>query len=191
MLKEKFHKVHFKYSYVWIVIVLRLLAAFYIYFNPLRGFIWTMLIDWWDCYFFKHRARMSWQEYHELDKYLDWVSYLVMLVTSVRYGSFVILFALLLFRLIGQALFLKKKKTIYFLLFPNMFEMAFLWFVILKGLFNVSGSDWIWLIILFVVKELQEIYLHYLWPRYLKTKGYPKWLQRLGYEDHYIWKKDA
>jgi hypothetical protein len=181
----KFHRSHFKEISVWLVIFTRILFALYILINPLWGFIWTTVFDHFDSYILKHKEGMSWWEYHMLDKYLDWVSYITMLIAGFQYGVIYILVALLAFRLVGQLMFMRTRKTIYFLLFPNLYEMAFLWFVLVqKVLFYDGGglSQSVWLFILFIVKETQEAWLHFIWPNYLKKNGYPKIMQKIGFE---------
>lgn len=185
-----FHKSHFRLWYVWVVIFVRFLTGVYILINPLAGLVSMFIADYFDAYFLKHLAKMSWVEYHRLDKYLDWTNYIFMIIVAFQYGYGSTLIGWLLFRLIGQLIFLKTRKAYIFLVFPNFFEFAFLWYVVVVGILKFDGAGiptWIWLTSLFILKELQEIWLHFIWPRYLKKNGYPHFLNKLGYEKVIIW----
>jgi len=185
-----FHKNHFKLTSVWIMIFIRLAAGLYLFVNPLWGFFWFLMADFWDAYIFKHKARMSWREYHTLDKNIDWFGYFCMFAVGVRAGYFFPLIYWLIFKLVGQIIFIKTHKTFYFIFFPNIFEMMFLWYVVLVGQLGFDG--WgkpfsFWFILSVAIKEVQEIWLHFLWPNYLRKFGYPKFLHKFGYEKEIEW----
>lgn len=185
-----YHRNPYSIPSVWFIIVIRLFAALYILINPLWGFILATFFDYWDAYVFKNIAKMSWFEYHRLDKYLDWISYVSMLIVGSIRGYFLPLLLLLSFRFIGHMVFLKKKDTKYFVLFPNLYEIAFIWLVIISELFKFEGLGFeygLWLLALFIVKEVQEMWLHLIWPTYLRENGYPPVLRKLGYTSKVEW----
>lgn len=166
-------------SIIWIVIAARVSAAVYIYFNPLWGFILTLLFDLSDSMLVTRTVKPDRMSYNKLDKSLDWVGYFFMLLTGIKFGIFWPLFLLLAFRLAGQILFVRTKSERFFILFPSFFEATFVWLVLM------DGKNLIWLIILLAIKESQEISLHYFFPLYLKKNGgYPKLVKKLGWDSY-------
>jgi hypothetical protein len=190
LLNDKF-KIYLKYPLVWVAILSRIFAAAYIYFNPLWGWILSMIFDCTDWWLLKRKpVNVNIEEYHELDKILDNFTYIVMLITGIKYGVFFILSLFFVYRLIGYYLYTKTKKVSYFVLFPNFFEMMFVWFVIFRiyGITNNMSEIqyWGWFIFMLILKEGHEIFLHLFWnqkvmPKWEKS-GYPRFLRRLGYD---------
>ncbi len=175
------------FSGVWLVIFLRLSAAVYILLDPLWGAVAAITFDWLDAYILIHRLDFNRHEYHLVDKNLDWIAQTAMLISGINHGWGQALLALFLFRLIGQWFFLKTGKVIYFVFFPNFFEAAFLWLVAARTIPAVARLSFLQLMwglgMALVLKQLHEIYLHFIWPRQLirlKKTGYPRWLQFLG-----------
>ena len=91
---------------VVIVVVFRILAAIYIFFNIFWGFLVTLVFDFIDAYFLRQKAKLSWNRYQLVDKALDIIPYSVMLIVSIKYGVFSFLLLLFIYRLIGEILFL-------------------------------------------------------------------------------------
>lgn len=110
-------------SFVWnplslIVILARVASALYILVSPVWGYIWTVLFDYIDAIVFLHVQGISRRQYHYVDKNLDFVYFAVMLVVDSKYGLFIPLSLLLLYRLIGQYLYLQTHKITTFIFFP-------------------------------------------------------------------------
>lgn len=176
---------------IFTVIFLRIAAAILIIFNPFLGFILTLVFDFIDAYFLKHLFKMPWSEYHRLDKYVDWFTYICMFYVGVGVGYFWSLGFWLLVRFCGQVAYMYTKRTEYFILFPNFFEVAFLWLVVLKErpyFSNNTTPETTWLLFLFLIKVIQELWIHLFWPKYLKKNGYPKFLHKIGYERKIVWR---
>lgn len=175
--------------YIWLTVVLRLGAAAYIFFQPLAGMLASFFMDWFDSYLLIQRAGISRAKYHELDKNLDQVWSVVMLIAGWNTPYRMVLVVLYLYRLLGHAAFLLSHDIHVFLFFPNVFEFAFFWFVALVpwiGTFSVHNS-WLILILLTMLKLVQEVSLHYIWParlRYMKKhwNGYSPALRVLGWK---------
>ncbi len=177
---------------VLVVTFVRLVAALSLFYWPLWGFVVVVLLDWFDSYIVIHRLGFSRVEYQRWDKLVDWASQLVMVVMGSMHGLGVAMILLLLYRLIGHFVFIKTGNTKYFILFPNLIEPAFLWWVALPTFTSWSGftaviDDTTGLFILFVLKEIHEVVVHLGSPwaiRKLKQRGgYPPWMRRLGFHN--------
>ena len=174
--------------FIWFTVILRLIAAGTILFQPLYGMLASFFMDWFDAYLLIQRAGISREAYHTLDKNLDEVWALVMLAVGLATPYRIILTILFLFRLIGHGIYLMTNDTRVFLFFPNVFEFAFFWFVALApwvGTYSVSRFMET-LLILTVLKVIQELSLHWIWParlRYMKKHwhGYSPFLRFFGW----------
>ncbi len=163
----------FKKPLVIITLLLRLLAAFYILFDPFWGILISMLVDTFDNQFLMRRAGMSRDYYEIFDKRVDWVTYIIMLYVASFTDVFGILLVLLAFRFIGWVLFEKTKNERYLVYFPNFYELAFFAFVSINYQFGVDFTNnlYIWLII-FVVQIAREYLLHIYWPVRLGDRSF-------------------
>jgi len=180
-------------DHIWInpfvigVIVLRIAGALSMFWFPWWGLMVTYIFDFYDCYFLIQKAGYTREKYHALDKWLDWVCYAVEYCIAVWFGLAPLFTVLLLWRFIGQYLFIKTKNTLYFLLTPNIFEIAYMWLVAarLEHITDKISSMLYWNIFIFLicVKIVQEIWVHYFWPWYLKRYGFPSWVKHLGYHN--------
>ena len=156
---------------VWAVTGVRFLAALYILINPLWGLIWSVIFDILDAQVLIHFLGITRGEYHVWDKNVDWFAYITEFLLAIQYGLYLPFFLLLFWRFAGQFMFMRTERTIYFALFPNFFEMAFLWLVVFHPI--ISPFDfhvfhpWGWLIVFLIVKEFHEIGLHYIWPKFM------------------------
>lgn len=180
-----------KNTTVKIVFWIRIFIPLYILINPFVGFVLTCLADYFDAYFIKHREGYTWHEYHTIDKALDWVSYIFMFISGVISGVAGQLFFWMLFRFVGQIVVSKSKKTWYFILFPNIFEFVFVWYVVIGSYFHFEISSvpfWLWMSTVITLKEIQEIWIHYYWPNRVRRYGYPKFLHVFGYQKKPGWK---
>jgi hypothetical protein len=163
-----------------IIVLLRVSAALSMFFWPLLGFVLVLSMDFIDGYILKHRVGFSPEQYHRIDKPLDWFDYTVMLIIGLRIEFSLLLIMFFIFRLVGQVFYMRSKNPRYFILFPNLFEIVYLWIIALK---NYSVALTVFIVIF---RLLEELYIHEVLPRYLQKKGeYPKFMHRLGYGDKF------
>lgn len=162
-----------KHPIVWMVTIARLLIALYIFINPLWGVIWSMVADWVDSQVLIHGIGVTRPQYQLWDKNVDWFAYVVELSVAASYGLYLPFFLLLFWRFLGQFMFLKTHKRWMFVFFPNFFEIAFLWLILFYPQqtmqVRITGNAGMWLFLLIVAKEINEIGLHFLLPKH------PEW----------------
>jgi len=168
-------------SIINFIVLLRVLSAFLIIISPLWGFLVFEFIDYWDAHFFINVAKTKWSYYQKLDKRLDVLGFLAMVLVGLTYGVFGFLLSLLIFRLIGQLLYEIVKKQLVLTAFPNLIEVFYIWFILLE-----SSNQFV-LMFLFAVKLIQEGFLHYFWPEYLRKNGYPAIIQAFGVKNKINW----
>lgn len=181
----------FRKLVVWGVIVARTFTGILIFFQPLNGFIWFSIVDFWDAYFLQHMAGMSWRTYQKLDKKLDWFGYTSMLLVGIRFGIASMVIPFFLFKLLGQIVFMFFKQQKVFLFFPNLLEAIFLWAVIFP-LIGWSGGHFSLvfdqtLLMLFALEIVKEFFLHIFWPNHLKKNGFPNYLRIFGIGKEVNW----
>ncbi len=163
-----------------LIIILRVFAALSMFFWPVLGFVFVLTMDFVDGYILKHRCGFSPEPYHRIDKPLDWFDYVVMLIVGLRIEFSILLIIFFIFRLVGQFFYMKTKNPRYFIVFPNLFEIVYLWIVVLK--FHSIALT----VFIVIFRLLEELYIHDVLPNYLQKKGeYPKFMQRLGYRDKF------
>ncbi|MBI3342903.1 hypothetical protein HY032_01990 [Candidatus Gottesmanbacteria bacterium] len=159
-----------KHPAVWSVTIARLLIALFIFANPLWGLILSVIADWIDKHILMFTTGITLSQYQLWDKNVDWFAYVVELSVATTYGLYLPFFLLLFWRFIGQFMFLRTHKRWIFILFPNYFEVAFLWLVVFhqrKFTIDISTDPAsFWLVVLLVAKQIHEIYLHYILPTY-------------------------
>jgi len=169
-----------------IVVIMRILAGVYIFFDVFWGYFLTTLFDYLDSYVFREKAKMSWHTYQFVDKAIDLIPYSIMLVVSIQSDVFLFLLILFIYRLVGEILFFTTKKTWYLVLFPNFFNVSFALFIVLQEIgidFRVvSLKHLIFLFYIYFFQLYTEIWLHYVWPQYIKEHGYPPLIKKLGYK---------
>lgn len=181
----------FRKLVVWGVVVARIFTGILIFFQPLNGFIWFSIVDFWDAYFLQHMAGMSWMTYQKLDKKLDWFGYVSMLLVGIKFGIASMVIPFFLFKLLGQIVFMFFKQQKVFLFFPNFLEAIFLWAVIFP-LMGLSGRHLSLvfdqtLLALFALEIVKEFFLHVFWPNYLKKNGFPNYLRIFGIGKEVNW----
>lgn len=155
---------NFKLIFFRTVVLLRILAALFILLNPLWGLIISWILDYFDSYVWVQYAKMSWDEYRVFDKRIDLFGYLMMLFVSFAHPAFFMLYMLLIYRFVGYLLFLYTRNKSIFLVFPNLFEVFFIWQIILPAYFGLdlaSINAVYFLILLIVAKEIQELWINY------------------------------
>lgn len=162
-------------------VLLRLTAAGLIFFYPLLGMLSSFFLDWFDSYLLIQKAGISRKQYHMIDKNIDQVWSIVMLIVGFMTPYSLVLAGLFLFRLLGHIFYLNTRDTRVFLFFPNVFEFAFFWFVACSQPYSHQA-----LILLTLLKLVQEVSLHWIWPARLRSMkkhwhGYSPWLRALGW----------
>lgn len=159
----------FTHPIVITMIVLRILAALYIFLSPLWGFIWSLILDTIDGPIVIFGAKLKRYEYHVWDKYIDLITYVAELWISTRYGLFLPFFLLFFYRFLGSYMFIRNHEEVMYVLFPNLFEAAFAWLVIFYphpvpvDIYHISS--WHWLGAFLILKLMWETSLHYVWPK--------------------------
>ncbi len=173
---------------IWLTVLLRLGAALSILFLPFAGMVASFFMDWFDAYLLIQRAGISREQYHTLDKNLDQVWSVVMLVAGFTTPYRTLLVVLFVYRLVGHAVYVWRDDTRVFLFFPNVFEFAFFWFVALAPWLASFSAHNLWdvLAVLTGMKLVQEVSLHYIWPARLRSMkqhwhGYSPVLRALGW----------
>ncbi|MBI2103605.1 hypothetical protein HYT59_01215 [Candidatus Woesebacteria bacterium] len=168
------------------VAVVRILSALTIFINPFWGFWIYATVDVFDSFFLFYWARISLGEYHLIDKYLDWIGYIVMIIVSIKLMAFPLLLALFLLRLFGQIVFLVTREDKYFIFFPNFFEFSFAYVVFLeaRGINLLSTKLEYYLIysVILLIQIIREVGLHLWWPRYWRKNGNPEFMRDLGFK---------
>ena len=164
-------RVHIQTTLSWhpltiATLLIRVSLALYILVHPLWGFLWSMVFDYLDSQILIHVVRMNRMTYQRWDKCVDWCAYATQLVVAARYGFFVPFLFLFLYRFVGFVGFMRTNKRVYFIFFPNLFDMAFLWMLLFS-----PATPWVWLALLFFAKEVHEFILHYWWPHADPTEG--------------------
>jgi hypothetical protein len=133
---------------------------------------------------------MTRETYYRVDKIFDWIAYISMFIVGIRYGYGWILLFFLIYRLIGQSLNYLLENGSLFIFFPNFFEVVFLWLMVGRHFnFDLFSIKYIlWLIPLFVAKEIQEFWIYFIWPAHLHRHGYPTILKIFGQQKKVTWK---
>ncbi len=127
---ENAKKVQPYLSFVYLLVFLRVVSAFLIFFAVVPVSIFQFILDWIDGEFYK-RARFRKHTYQMWDKILDyyWYVFIMLFLLADKPPHAMVFIFLFVFRTIGQALFFITRKQIYFFLFPNIFEILFFVFV--------------------------------------------------------------
>ena len=147
----------------YLVVLLRIIAAPLVFISPLIAIILSVFLDIIDgdlaC------LVISKNKYEEIDKNLDfWWFANIMIYSYSHYPQYkLFLFALFIFRFIGQALFAVSYKRIFLMYFPNFFEWSF--FLIFLGVnyFPIvinSRLFYLNLGMIFILKIFQEWFIH-------------------------------
>lgn len=163
-----------------LVFLVRMLVGLIMFVDPLFGWILSQLFDYLDAVVLDQIYGIGRVGYTKVDKIMDLGVDLIMLAVSVKYGSFVPLLFLLIFRTVGQIVYWKTEKQWTLILFPNFFDSYWFWTVVLIP-FNLPHSviflKSLWgLVILMSLKAIHEFFNHYFYPKYI----YPLSMQ-------YVW----
>ena len=148
--------------YVRLVVFLRFLFGPVIFITPIGSFFATFILDWIDGELFK-RAGYSREKYSIYDKLLDfywyvWILLFVFLRDVPDKQLFISLFAL---RTVGQLAYLTTKRGVFLLLFPNVFEIFFLYYLAVgNSVYMKPPILWYALSIITVTVLIREFIIH-------------------------------
>lgn len=155
---------------IFILITLRLLLPFLIFYRPLIGVIICLSLDWLDAGILylagiKYFKGKNLEKYHVVDKSLDmYYQTFILIYFLVNQDPYIQLplIILYIYRFIGFTLFQITRCNVFFILFPNFFEVFALLSLILKQFFSPELAVWIDLLfyIAVILNMLQEILLH-------------------------------
>lgn len=167
-------------------IIARILAALYILVEPFWGFVAYLFFDFVDGYLFS-KPGLTTVQYMKFDRPLDWLGYLTMLVVVSNTRFFPFFLILLGFRLVGQIYYMKTSNVKYYILFPNFYEVFYVWFIVLYLLdgryFIVGAREVLFLILLFIFQFIRELLIHKYQHDYLKKHGQYKIALKLGFPE--------
>ncbi len=179
-------KQYFTHPAVIFVIMVRVLSALYILIDPFWGFMLYLFFDFVDGYLFA-KPGLSTKHYMQLDRPLDWLGYLTMLIVVSGTQLFPFFLILLFIRLIGQIFYMKTGDTKYYIVFPNYYEAFYFWFILLaqlgKDYSNIGLVGLLFLIILFVIQFLRELFIHKYQHEYIEEHGQFKIALKLGFPE--------
>lgn len=172
--------------WVYSVVVARIATSLLLFFSPVIGTVLSFFFDWFDAYILIQVAGISRRAYHKIDKALDEVWSVCMLLVSLQSRYFFLLLFFFVYRLLGQFVFMKTGKTKWFMAFPNIFEFLFVWLILFVPLLNITLFYAIFggVVVSIILKEMQEVFLHSIWKNFLeshKKTGYPKYIARFGW----------
>jgi len=117
--------------YVKISTLLRILSGPVIFISPVFASIVNYLLDGFDGELFK-RSGYARPKYSVYDKILDyyWYIWIILYIFAMNVPAKYLFLTLFLFRSIGQMLFVLTNNGVLLLLFPNIFEKVFLYYLI-------------------------------------------------------------
>ena len=151
-----------KNKYLTTVVSFRVTVSLLMLWYPLEALLASMLLDVLDSFFFAF-ANFDKKQYHNWDKALDYLHYLILLIVICKSPIFLVAVGLLVFRSIGHYLFNKTGDHRLFIIFPNIYEYYVLaYLLIIRFDIVLSINSWqIWLG-LFLFKLAQEYYVHFM-----------------------------
>src|SRR5688572_15029124 len=140
-----------------LVLLVRLVVPLMILRNPLLGGILCIVLDYIDFDLIRWFFPEYLENYQLIDKWLDlyyllFEIYIVTLWKDLLYKR--IVSGLFILRLVGVILFEVTQNHQLLFIFPNFFEVAFLYYLIFKGRWPAT------LVLAFIWKLWQEYYLH-------------------------------
>lgn len=163
----------------------RIALAAFVLTDPFYGMLVFWVFDFVDSYLLQRLGEYSRKKYLIKDLNLDLIVYFSMLLVAIDYGQIVILFALLVFRMIGGYFFQRKSDEKFLIYFPNFFEATFFVLVSLKSRnFLPAASSVLYPAVIFsalVVQLLREILMHYYVPKHIEESKDTTLLKYLGY----------
>jgi len=148
------------------IVALRLILPFFLWWNALAAVVLVLLADLADGEVFRRAfAFKKIDTYQEIDKALDFYWYCFALIYSTRFPIFNILLFFFLLRAVGTILFSVQKDRKFLVLFPNIFENLFIFYVVTLAFPNLiistkSGLSFLNLLISTGLKIIQEYVLH-------------------------------
>lgn len=148
----------------WLVNIIRIVAGFLFFWDPLVGWLVMVILDILDGQIFMHGLGMSQAVYHYTDKIFDMIVFGFMLVVAIGAPYFWLVAVLFGYRLVGQIIYFINKNENWLLFFVNFFEVAWLWAIIIPSLVLPLNWGFMYgfggLVLMFTVKVFQELLLH-------------------------------
>ncbi len=150
-----------------LVLVVRLLVPLTIFRWPLGGALLSIAADTIDILLFNAFGFPEWTNYQQLDKLLDLYYSSLLFVVVQRWPGFErsVASALFAYRLAGVALFEITGGRALLFVFPNLFEMYYLFVLVVWRWFPTyvltPARTAMWLAVLLVPKLVQEYLLHW------------------------------
>jgi len=148
------------------IVALRLILPFFLWRNVFITLLLIMFTDWVDGDVFRRAfSSMRNNTYQLIDKSLDLYGYCFALAFTVGSSFFTVFLLLFLWRLTGYFVFLFKRERKIFILFPNVFELFFLLYILTltfpnMGVLLEGNRLWISLTLLTTIKIIWEHLLH-------------------------------
>jgi hypothetical protein len=150
-----------------LIVAARLILPFLLWWNALVGTILVLLADLADGEVFRRAfAFQKNNKYQRIDKGLDFYWYVFALIYSTRFSFFNALLFFFLFRALGTILFFLKKDRKFLVLFPNIFENLFIFYIVIYTFPSLpisvkTGLSSLDLLISTGLKMIQEYILHF------------------------------
>jgi hypothetical protein len=147
-------------------VALRIITPLFIFNNPIFIIVLNFLLDTFDA----EAASMNFlsvKQYEVFDKTLDLWWFLILFWFALsKFPEYSLLLSILLvYRLIGEVLFIVFKRRKILFIFPNFFEFTF-YLIFFSKIFDklhflIEGNNFIVsLVIIFIIKLIQEYLLH-------------------------------
>lgn len=135
--------------------LIRIYSIVPILYSPILGWTIIFVFDLFD-YALSLRSGMTWNSYQTVDKNIDILNRIYLLISSYLIFShpiFLLFLFLFSFRLIGDILYIFTRSEKYFFFFPNIFELFYLVYYLSLSIF------WSFLLVI-PIKVLNEYILH-------------------------------
>lgn len=166
-------------SYIFII-ALRIVTPVLIFVYPFFITLFSFILDTVDSEL-AFRGKVSWRKYSSFDKALDYWWYIFIFIYSINLGIFPIILILFVLRSIGQLAFLATREEKYFVFFPNILEIYFLFYIVVlqlqpKYLYLFDGTNqFLPLLLSTLIVIPREIGVHILKVSPLMSSTYSKW----------------
>lgn len=147
--------------FVIAVIITRVLACLFIPFFPLEGMLLNIIFDCTD-WVILGMGNLPINFYHVLDKPLDMLGYVILIIPLINTPIFLIYILLLLYRFIGQLIVNYTKNRRWFMLFPNIGEyIVLIYFINLRLNLNLDIFSINILLPIIAFKLIHEYFIHF------------------------------
>lgn len=146
---------------IWLVTIMRLSGYLLMFWDSFWGLMVSFLFDCLDALILYLFSIPYTKNYHNIDKRLDYLQYLLLLPIAYSTPVFIYVLLALAWRTIGEILVFKTEKRTYFILFPNFVEYIFLIYIVIEKFeLSISFDNPVIWIALLIFKVVQEIIVH-------------------------------